>query len=67
MANLYKVVEVFPQAKVRLIHRVLADSEEQAKHHSGDLAIATQQDIDFGGEAWTESVELAIEDYEGEV
>ena len=63
MPNLYEVVEFFPQAKVRLIHRVLADSEEQAKYHSGDLAIATDQDIDFGGEAWTESVALVIEDY----
>lgn len=57
----YKVIEFFPQAEVRVVHEVDADDEEEAKHHVNELADLSVLRIDYGGEAWTESVELLDE------
>jgi len=61
----YKVTEFFPQATVPIVHTVEAEDEEHAYecHNEmvGEAIINEEIDIDYGGEAWTESVELIEE------
>ena len=55
----YKIIENFPQARVRLIHYILVDNERQLediKLNLSDYAFETETDIDFGGEAFTEEI-----------
>ena len=58
----FKVVEHYPQASVRIVYVVEAESEEEIQEWGAmelcDASIKPEfYDIDWGGEAYTESVE----------
>lgn len=59
----YKVTEFFPQATVRLVRVVEADSQEEAYEFGHEYEPLEPEflDINYGGEAITESVELVKE------
>lgn len=57
--NIYRIIESFPQATVKLVHFVIIKNKkdlEDAKENPGDMAFETEIDIDYGGEARTESI-----------
>jgi hypothetical protein len=53
----YKVVELYPEAMVRLVYRVEAENEEEIRENfQADWGELINTQIDFGGYAYTEEI-----------